>query len=93
MSADLGVWFNANFSTADHIRNICETCFIKLRDLRQVRRYLTDDAAILVANALVSSRLDYCTLATALLLMLPRFGMICLMRSVLPQLSPVSGKG
>ena len=33
------------------------------------------------------------TLATALLLMLPRFGIICLMRSVLPQLSPVSGKG
>ena len=32
------------------------------------------------------------TLATALLLMLTRFRIICLMRSVLPQLSPVSGK-
>ena len=33
------------------------------------------------------------TLATALLLMPPQSGIICLMRYVLPQLSPVSGKG
>ena len=33
------------------------------------------------------------TLATTLLLMLPQFGMICLMRSILPQLLPVSEKG
>ena len=33
------------------------------------------------------------SLATTLLLMPPRYGMICLMRSVLPQLLPVSGKG
>ena len=31
-----------------------------MRDLRRVRQYLTDDAAVLVTNALVSSRLDYC---------------------------------
>ena len=29
-------------------------------DLRRVRQYLTDEAAMLVSNALVSSRLDYC---------------------------------
>ena len=32
------------------------------------------------------------TFATALLLMLSQFGMICLMRSILPQLLPVSEK-
>ena len=32
-------------------------------------------------------------LTTALPLMLPQFGMICLMRSALPQLLPVSEKG
>ena len=31
-----------------------------MRDLRRVRQYLTDDAAVLAANALVSSCLDYC---------------------------------
>ena len=179
---NLGVWFDANFSFANHVHNICKTCFIQICDLRRVRKHLTDEAAILAANALVSSRLDYCnslfrslsslnmrklqciqntlarivtncnkytraspilkrlhwlpvesrcifktttlvaedivqdttiqikgswrflnsvhlyinpkiTLATALLLMPPQSGIICLMRYVLPQLSPVSGKG
>ena len=31
-----------------------------MRDLRRIRRYLTHDAAISLANALISSRLDYC---------------------------------
>ena len=57
---NLGVWFDANFSFANHVRNICKTCFIQIRDLRRVRKHLTDEAAILAANALVSSRLDYC---------------------------------
>ena len=198
---NLGVWFDANFSFANHVRNICKTCFIQICDLWRVRKHLTDEAAILAANALVSSRLDYCnslfrslsslnmrklqciqntlarivtncnkytraspilkrlhwlpvesrcifktatlvykflhsghpsyfgpllptrcgrystryniqikgswrflnsvhlyinpkiTLATALLLMPPQSGIICLMKYVLPQLSPVSGKG
>ena len=47
---NLGVWFHANFSFADHVRNICKPCFIQMRDIRQVRQYLTDEAAILVAN-------------------------------------------
>ena len=31
-----------------------------MRDLRQIRQYLTHDAALMAANALVGSRLDYC---------------------------------
>ena len=54
-----GVWFDANLSFGDHVRNICKTCFIQLCDLRWVRQYLTDDAAVLAANVLVSSRLDH----------------------------------
>ena len=57
---NLGVWFDANFSFADHVCNICKTCFIQICDLRWVRQYLTDEAAILVANALVSGLFDYC---------------------------------
>ena len=30
---NLGVWFDANFSFADHVRNICKACFIQMRDL------------------------------------------------------------
>ena len=55
---NLGVQFDAKFSFADHVPNIYKTCFIQMRELRQVRQYLTD--AILTSDALVSSRLDYC---------------------------------
>ena len=57
---NLGVWFDANFSFADHVRNICQTCRITMCDPKWVRQYLTDEAAILAANALVNSHLDYC---------------------------------
>ena len=57
---NLGVWFDANFTFADHVHNICKTCFIQICDLRWVSKHLTDEAAILAANALVTSCLDYC---------------------------------
>ena len=40
--------------------NVCKSCFVQLRDLRHVRRFLNHDASVLVAHALVSSQLDYC---------------------------------
>ena len=40
--------------------NICKACFVHIRDLRRLRGYLTREAALLAANPLVGSRLDYC---------------------------------
>ena len=57
---NLGVWCDVNFNFADHVRNICKTCFNQMCDLRLVRQYLMDEAAVLAAYALVSSRLNYC---------------------------------
>ena len=57
---NLGVWFDSDFSLSKHIQNVCKSCFVKLHDFRYVRRFLTHDVFVLVANALVSSRLDYC---------------------------------
>ena len=37
------------------------TLFHPDEDLRQIRQYLTRDAALMAANAVVGSRLDYCT--------------------------------
>ena len=39
---------------------ICKASFVHIRDLRRLRGYLTREAALLAANALVGSRLDYC---------------------------------
>ena len=39
---------------------ICRSCSVSLRDFRRIRRHLPKTVAVSVANALVSSRLDYC---------------------------------
>ena len=57
---NLGVWFLSDFSLSKYVQNVCKSCFVKLCDFRHVRRFLTHDVSVLVANALVSSRLDYC---------------------------------
>ena len=57
---NLGVWFDSDFSFSKHIQNVCKSCFVQLRDFRNIRQFLTHDAAVLVANAFVSSWLDYC---------------------------------
>ena len=54
---NLGVWFDSDF-----FQNVCKSCFIQLRDFRNIRQFLTHDAAVSVANAFVSSQLDYCNL-------------------------------
>ena len=57
---NLGVWFDSDFSFSKHVQNVCKGCFSQLRDFRNSRQFLTQDAAVSVANAFVSSQLDYC---------------------------------
>ena len=57
---NLGVWFDSDFSLFKHVQKVCKSCFVKLHDFRHVRRFLTHNVSVLVANVLVSSRLDYC---------------------------------
>ena len=57
---NLGVWFDSDFSFTKHVKNVCKLCFIQMRDPRQIRQYLTHDAALMASNTLVGSRLDYC---------------------------------
>ena len=56
---NLGVWFDSNFSLSKHVRTVCKSSFIHLRDFRRIRQFLTHNTSVLVANALVGSRLDY----------------------------------
>jgi hypothetical protein len=43
-----------------HISSICQSSFYHIRQLRQVRSSLDSNSAIILANSLVSSKLDYC---------------------------------
>ena len=57
---NLGVWFDFDFSLSKCVHNVCKSCFVQLRDFRHVRRFLTYDVSVLVANVPVRSQLDYC---------------------------------
>ena len=56
----LGVVLDAENSIQRHVANLCRISCYHLWELRRVRRYLNHETAVKVANALVSSRLDYC---------------------------------
>jgi hypothetical protein len=57
---NLGILFDSNLSFQKHISTICRTSFYHIRQLRQVRPSLDTGSTIVLANALVSSKLDYC---------------------------------
>ena len=57
---NLGVIFDKNFNFRSHISAICSSGIYHIRDLRRIRRHLDLDSVNLLANALVSSRLDHC---------------------------------
>ena len=53
-------WFSIISDFRSPISAICSACFYHIRDLRHIRCYLDLDVTKFLANALVSSRLDYC---------------------------------
>ena len=57
---NLGVIFDSDNSFDNHVAKVCPACYYHLRDLRQICKFLTNETAILLANAMVSSCLDYC---------------------------------
>jgi len=57
---NLGVIFDSNLTFKNHISDVCRSSFYHIRQLRQIRASLDTNSSILLANALVSSKLDYC---------------------------------
>jgi hypothetical protein len=57
---NLGVMFDAELSFKQQISKVCQTSFLYIRQMRRIRPFLDHNSAVLLANALVSSRLDYC---------------------------------
>ena len=57
---NLGVLFDSNLSYSKHISNISKSAYFIIRQIRQIRSILDLNSAVLLANALVSSKLDFC---------------------------------
>ena len=57
---NLGVVFDSNFSFSDHVSQVIKSTRVHVRDLYRIRPLLDLNTSVLLANAMVSSRLDYC---------------------------------
>ena len=56
----LGVIFDLSFNFSAQVSAICSSSYYHIRDFARIRRHLNHSTAVSLANALVSSRLDYC---------------------------------
>ncbi|MEL7308753.1 MAG: reverse transcriptase family protein, partial [Pseudomonadota bacterium] len=56
----LGVLFDDSLMFDKHVITVCKSAFIFLRSLYRIRRFLKRDTVLLVINAFVMSRIDYC---------------------------------
>ena len=57
---NLGVVFHSNFTFSDHVSQVIKSTRVHARDLYRIRPLLHLKTSVLLASALVSSRLDYC---------------------------------
>ncbi len=57
---NLGVLFDSEMNLAAHIKKVCQTSYMHIRNIAQIRPALTDKAAQCLVHALISSRLDNC---------------------------------
>jgi len=57
---NLGVIFDSDHSFTSHISSVCQSASFHIRLIRQIRSLLDTNTTTILANSLVSSRLDYC---------------------------------
>ena len=55
---NLGVTFDSGNTFASHITKVCRACYYHLKDL--IHKFLSVETAALLANSMISSRIDYC---------------------------------
>ena len=57
---NLGVYIDSDLNFQHHIKNTVKMCNYVIRNIRRVQKHLSLDASTALANALVSSILEYC---------------------------------
>ena len=67
---NLGVVFDSNFNFSNHVSQVIKSTRVHARDLYRIRPLPDLNTSVQLANALVSSRLDYCN---SLFLLLTNF--------------------
>jgi hypothetical protein len=57
---DLGVCFDANLNFDRHIRKKCQIAYFQLKNLRSIRRHLSQKSTEILVHGLVHSHIDFC---------------------------------
>jgi hypothetical protein len=57
---DLGVFLDSELTFSDHIKRIRRQCFMQLRLISKLRRFMSKKHAALLINALVFSKMNFC---------------------------------
>ena len=57
---NLGALLDSNLDMEQQVNSISRSCYMQIRHIGQIRKYLTVDATRSLVNSLVTSRLDYC---------------------------------
>ena len=57
---NLGVWLDENLDFKVHIRKVVSSCFMVIRDISKIKKFLPQESLCIVVCSLVLSILDYC---------------------------------
>ena len=74
---NLGVILDSSLNLKSHISSVCRSSFLQIRQLRQIRSSLDTNSAVLLANAIVQTKIEYCN---SLLYGIPDYSIIRLQR-------------
>ena len=55
---NIGAVIDDKLHMLPHINNICKSCYLHLRHISQIRKYLTDEATTTLVHAFITSKLD-----------------------------------
>ena len=56
----LGMWFDSHMSMDIHIGKVCSKAFRRLYNIRQIKKFLSEDTTKILVHAFVTSHLDCC---------------------------------
>ena len=56
----LGLWFDRSMTMSSHVGKVCSKAFRGLYNIRQIRKFLSEDSTKTLIHAFVTFHLDYC---------------------------------
>ena len=57
---NIGVIFDSCISMEQHITEICKSALCHLRNIGKIRKYLSQNSAIILVHTFITSKLDFC---------------------------------